>query len=75
LKTFILKKFSPGYRAESRVRLSLNSYYNAAGDMHRRDLRGPNFTPDGEEAQRYRASIDSHIDNLLSGADEKLLDV
>jgi ergothioneine biosynthesis protein EgtB len=26
------------------------------------------------EAQRYRASIDSHIDNLLSDADEKLLD-
>jgi ergothioneine biosynthesis protein EgtB len=26
------------------------------------------------EAQRYRASIDSHVDNLLSGADEKLLD-
>jgi ergothioneine biosynthesis protein EgtB len=26
------------------------------------------------EAQRYRASIDSHIDNLVSGADEKVLD-
>ena len=26
------------------------------------------------QAQRYRASIDSHIDDLLSGADEKLLD-
>src|SRR5207247_5530384 len=30
--------------------------------------------PTVTEAQRYRASIDSHIDTLLSNADENLLD-
>lgn len=74
-ETFILKKFSPGYRAEvPEYAYLFNSYYNAAGDMHRRDLRGLISRPTVREAQRYRASIDSHIDNLLSGADEKLLD-
>ena len=42
--------------------------------MHRRDLRGLISRPTVEETQRYRASIDSHIDDLLSDADEKLLD-
>ncbi len=74
-ETFILKKFSPSYRAEiPEYAYLFNSYYNAAGDMHRRDLRGLISRPTAREAQRYRASIDSHIDNLLSGADKKLLD-
>ena len=74
-ETFILKKFSPGYRSEiPQYAYLFNSYYNAAGDMHRRDLRGLISRPTVREAQRYRASIDSHVDNLLSGADEKLLD-
>jgi ergothioneine biosynthesis protein EgtB len=74
-ETFILKKFSPGYRAEiPEYAYLFNSYYNAAGDMHHRDLRGLISRPTVGEAQRYRASVDSHIDDLLSGADEKLLD-
>jgi ergothioneine biosynthesis protein EgtB len=74
-ETFILKKFSPSYRPEiPQYAYLFNSYYNAAGDMHRRDLRGLISRPTVREAQRYRASIDSHVDNLLSGADEKLLD-
>ena len=74
-ETFILKKFSPGYRSEiPQYAYLFNSYYNAAGDMHRRDLRGLISRPTVEEAKRYRASIDSHIDNLLSKANEKLLD-
>ena len=74
-ETFILKKFSPGYRSEiPQYAYLFNSYYNAAGDMHRRDLRGLISRPTVREAKRYRASIDSHIDNLLSKADEKLLD-
>jgi ergothioneine biosynthesis protein EgtB len=74
-ETFILKKFSPGYRPEiPQYAYLFNSYYNAAGNMHRRDLRGLISRPTVREAQRYRASIDSHIDNLLSGADENLLD-
>jgi ergothioneine biosynthesis protein EgtB len=74
-ETFILKKFSPSYRPEiPQYAYLFNSYYNAAGDMHRRDLRGLISRPTVREAQRYRASVDSHIDNLLSTANEKLLD-
>jgi ergothioneine biosynthesis protein EgtB len=74
-ETFILKKFVPGYRAEiPEYAYLFNSYYNAAGDMHRRDLRGLISRPTVSEAQRYRASIDSHVDDLLSNADEQLLD-
>jgi ergothioneine biosynthesis protein EgtB len=74
-ETFILKKFIPGYRAEiPEYAYLFNSYYNAAGDMHRRDLRGLISRPTLSEAHRYRASIDSHIDDLLSTADEILFD-
>ena len=74
-ETFILKKFVSGYRAEvPQYAYLFNSYYNAAGDMHRRDLRGLISRPTVKEAQRYRRSIDSHMDDLLSNAAEKLLD-
>jgi len=73
-ETFILKKFLGGYRPEiPEYAYLFNSYYNAAGDMHRRDLRGLISRPTVQETYRYRASIDSHIDDLLSDADEKLL--
>jgi len=73
-ETFILKKFLRRYRPEiPEYAYLFNSYYNAAGDMHRRDLRGLISRPTVRETHRYRASIDSHIDDLLSGADEKLL--
>ena len=74
-ETFILKKFVSGYRAEiPEYAYLFNSYYNAAGDMHRRDLRGLISRPTVSQAQRYRASVDSHIDDLLSNPDESLLD-
>ena len=74
-ETFILKKFVPGYQAEiSEYAYLFNSYYNAAGDMHRRDLRGLISRPTVSEAHRYRASVDSHIDDLLSNSDESLRD-
>jgi ergothioneine biosynthesis protein EgtB len=74
-ETFILKKFVPGYRAEiPEYAYLFNSYYNAAGDIHRRDLRGLISRPTVSQAQRYRASVDSHIDDLLSNPDESLLD-
>jgi ergothioneine biosynthesis protein EgtB len=73
-ETFILKKFVPEYHAEiPEYAYLFNSYYNAAGDMHRRDLRGLISRPTLSEAQRYRESIDSNMDDLLSNADEKLL--
>lgn len=74
-ETFILKKFVRGYRAEiPEYAYLFNSYYNAAGDMHRRDLRGLISRPTVSQAHRYRASVDSHIDDLLSNPDESLLD-
>jgi ergothioneine biosynthesis protein EgtB len=74
-ETFILKKFVPAYQAEiPEYAYLFNSYYNAAGDMHRRDLRGLISRPTVSQAQRYRASVDSHIDDLLSSPDERLLD-
>ncbi|MEY2525781.1 MAG: hypothetical protein QOE73_552 [Verrucomicrobiota bacterium] len=74
-ETFILKKWSTTYQPEiPQYAYLFNSYYNAAGDMHRRDLRGLISRPTVEETRRYRSSVDSHIDNLISGADEKFLD-
>ena len=73
-ETFILKKWCPGYQpAVPEYAYLFNSYYNAAGDMHRRDLRGLISRPTLEETLRYRASVDSSFDDLISAADEKLL--
>ena len=74
-ETFVLRKFMLGYCPEiPEYAYLFNSYYNAAGDMHQRDLRGLISRPTVQETQRYRASIDSHLDDLLSNADEKPLD-
>src|SRR5438034_8138997 len=73
-ETFVLKKFIEAYQsAIPEYAYLFNSYYNAAGDMHRRDLRGLISRPTVKQAQRYRASIDSRIDHLLSNVDENLL--
>jgi ergothioneine biosynthesis protein EgtB len=72
-ETFVLKKWVTAYRAEvPQYAYLFNSYYNAAGDMHRRDLRGLISRPTVDETHRYRSSVDSYIDNLISRADEKL---
>jgi len=72
-ETFILKKWLSRYRAVvPEYAYLFNSYYNAAGDMHRRDLRGLISRPTVEETQRYRASIDACIDDLILKPDEKL---
>src|SRR2546422_1354319 len=73
-ETFILKPRIPRYRAEvPQYAYLFNSYYNAAGDMHRRDLRGLISRPTVKEARRYRSSVDSYIDDLISDGDEELL--
>jgi ergothioneine biosynthesis protein EgtB len=72
-ETFILKKWVPGYRdAVPEYAYLFNSYYNAAGAMHRRDLRGLISRPTVEQTKNYRASVDADIDELVSTADEKL---
>jgi ergothioneine biosynthesis protein EgtB len=72
-ETFILKKWKPGYRdAVPEYAYLFNSYYNAAGTMHRRDLRGLISRPTVDETKKYRASVNADIDDLVSNADEKL---
>ena len=73
-ETFVLKKWISSYQSEvPQYAYLFNSYYNAAGDMHRRDLRGLISRPTVQETHRYRSSIDGHVDDLLCGADEDLL--
>ncbi|MGH8099959.1 MAG: ergothioneine biosynthesis protein EgtB, partial [Chthoniobacterales bacterium] len=48
-------------------------YYNAAGDMHRRDLRGLISRPTVDETREYRSVIDEAIESLIASADENLL--
>jgi ergothioneine biosynthesis protein EgtB len=72
-ETFILKKWTPGYRdAVPEYAYLFNSYYNAAGTMHRRDLRGLISRPTVDQTKKYRASVDADIDALISRADDKL---
>jgi len=74
-ETFILKVWMPSYRtAVPQYAFLFNSYYNAAGDMHRRDLRGLISRPTVAETYRFRQSIDAHIQELLESADDELLD-
>jgi hypothetical protein len=65
----------PSYRtAVPQYAFLFNSYYNAAGDMHRRDLRGLISRPTVAETYRFRKSIDAHIQELLESADDELLE-
>ena len=72
-ETFILKKWLNGYcDAVPEYAYLFNSYYNAAGAMHRRDLRGLISRPTVEQTKKYRASVNADIDKLVTTADEKL---
>jgi ergothioneine biosynthesis protein EgtB len=74
-ETFVLKKFLSGYvPAIPEYAFLFNSYYNAAGAMHRRDLRGLISRPTVAESFRYRENIDHHIGELVGSASEDLLD-
>jgi ergothioneine biosynthesis protein EgtB len=73
-ETFIVKVWMPQYRSEvPQYAYLFNSYYNAAGDMHRRDLRGLISRPTVSETYRFRESIDECVIKLLEDADEALL--
>jgi ergothioneine biosynthesis protein EgtB len=73
-ETFVLKKWLSKYQPEiPEYAYLFNSYYNAAGDMHRRDLRGLISRPTVKETERYRASIDAHVEHLLAEAEDDLL--
>src|SRR5436189_3528577 len=74
-ETFVLKKFVPGYAPTiPEYAFLFNSYYNAAGTMHRRDLRGLISRPTVAESFRYREGVDRQIEDLLASASEELLD-
>jgi ergothioneine biosynthesis protein EgtB len=73
-ETFILKVWMSEYQPEvPEYAYLFNSYYNAAGDMHRRDLRGLISRPTVAEAYRFRRSIDTHIEELIQGAHDELI--
>jgi len=73
-ETFVVKVWMPRYRSEvPQYAYLFNSYYNAAGDMHRRDLRGLISRPTVAETYRFRDSIDQCVTKLLEEADEALL--
>jgi ergothioneine biosynthesis protein EgtB len=73
-ETFVVKVWVGQYRSEvPQYAYLFNSYYNAAGDMHRRDLRGLISRPTVQETYRYRESIDACVIQLIQGADAALL--
>src|SRR5436190_17416554 len=73
-ETFVVKVWMPRYRPEiPQYAYLFNSYYNAAGTMHRRDLRGLISRPTVAETYRFRESIDQSMAQLLEEADDALL--
>jgi ergothioneine biosynthesis protein EgtB len=73
-ETFILKKWIPKYESVvPEYAYLFNSYYNAAGDMHRRDLRGLISRPTLEETIRYRAAVNDRIEEFLENCGEERL--
>ena len=73
-ETFVVKVWMPRYRSEvPQYAYLFNSYYNAAGSMHRRDLRGLISRPTVAETYRFRESIDQCVVQLLNEADDTLL--
>jgi ergothioneine biosynthesis protein EgtB len=73
-ETFVVKQWMPRYRSEvPQYAYLFNSYYNAAGDMHRRDLRGLISRPTVAETYRFRESIDECVLQLLADADDARL--
>jgi ergothioneine biosynthesis protein EgtB len=73
-ETFVLKVWMQRYRSEvPQYAYLFNSYYNAAGDMHRRDLRGLISRPTVAETYRFRESIDQCVIKLIEAADDALL--
>jgi ergothioneine biosynthesis protein EgtB len=70
-ETFVLKVWMPHYQpAVPEYAYLFNSYYNAAGTMHRRDLRGFISRPTVADTYRYREHIDECVVDLIANADE-----
>jgi ergothioneine biosynthesis protein EgtB len=73
-ETFVLKVWVPEYQpAVPEYVFLFNSYYNAAGSMHRRDLRGLISRPTLAETLRFREHIDECVIDLIANAEETSL--
>jgi ergothioneine biosynthesis protein EgtB len=74
-ETFVLGPNVSGYRSlHPQYTYLFNSYYNAIGERHCRSKRGLISRPTVKETYRYRAYVDEHMLELLSTADDELLD-
>jgi conserved hypothetical protein TIGR03440 len=74
-ETFVVKNWRRGYQPIiPEYGFLFNSYYNAAGSMHRRDLRGLISRPTVAESFRYREGIDREIEDLIASSPDELLD-
>ena len=72
-ETFLLKEYLAGYAEfHSAFGYLFNSYYEQVGKFHPRHERGFLSRPGVEEIYRYRAHVDEHMQQLLSGADEAI---
>ena len=62
----ILKKFKKNYKPfDKKYDFIFNSYYQSLGKQFNREKRGLLSRPDFEEVKRYRAYVDSHIEELF----------
>ncbi len=72
-ETFILSSFVRGYQVfNAEFKVLFNSYYNAVGDKHPRNLRGEITKPDLAMVMQYRHYITASIRALLERADTTL---
>ena len=67
-ETFLLKPYLPAYTLfDQRFPFCFNSYYEAEGARHPRDLRGLLTRPTHDEVLAYRAHVDAGLHRLVSG--------
>ena len=67
-ETFLLKPYLPSYAAfDPRFAFCFNSYYEAEGARHPRDLRGLLTRPSHDEVLAYRAHVDAGLERLVDG--------
>jgi ergothioneine biosynthesis protein EgtB len=67
-ETFLLDPHLDGYQTpDERYRFLFNSYYNTVGAQHYRPHRGFISRPGVADVNRYRAHVDDHMEQLLSG--------
>jgi ergothioneine biosynthesis protein EgtB len=68
-ETFLLKPLLGGYRPlDARYERIFNSYYNSVGAFHPRAQRHTLSRPTVGEVYAYRAHVDRHMGELISGA-------